>query len=87
VLEWVNHILDRQLFQATIVNELSYLAINMHSFPATIDSIFNLLGKVCEFQVASVFLKDEHSYTIFLYALPLISPQFLETIKQQVIDA
>jgi two-component system NtrC family sensor kinase len=89
VLERVNHILDRQLFQATIVNELSYLAINMHSFPATIDSIFNLLGKVCEFQVASIFLKDEHSYTIFLYAIPLISlsPQFLETVKQQVIDA
>jgi len=87
VLKRVNHILDRQLFQATIVNELSYLAINMFSFPATIDSIFNLLGKVCEFQVASVFLKDENSYTIFLYAIPPTSCQFLEMIKQQVIDA
>lgn len=87
VLERVNHILDRQLFQATIVNELSYLAINMHSFPATIDSIFNLLGKVCEFQIASVFLKDEHSYMMFLYVIPPISSQFLETIKQQVLDA
>ena len=39
VLERVNHILDRQLFQATIINELSSLAINMHSFSATITSV------------------------------------------------
>jgi signal transduction histidine kinase/DNA-binding response OmpR family regulator len=85
VLERVNHILDRQLFQATIVNELSYLAINMHSFPATIDSIFTLLGKVCEFHVASIFLKDEDSYNIFLYVIPPVSSQFLETTKQRII--
>jgi signal transduction histidine kinase/CheY-like chemotaxis protein len=86
VLERVNHILDRQLFQATIVNELSYLAINMPSFSAMISSLFTLLGKVCEFHVASIFLKDEPGYTIFLYVIPPVSRQFLETIKQRTLD-
>ncbi|PIE35250.1 hypothetical protein CSA56_05020 [candidate division KSB3 bacterium] len=86
VLEQVNHILDRQLFQATIVNELSYLAINMHSFFTTIHSLFNLLAKVCEFEVASIFLKEEKLYNIFLYMVPPVSRQFLQSVKQQVID-
>jgi signal transduction histidine kinase/CheY-like chemotaxis protein len=86
VLERVNHILDRHLFRATIVNELSYLAINMYSFSATISSIFNLLEKVCEFQAALIFLKDESAYQIFLYIVSPVSRQFLDTIKQQVID-
>lgn len=86
VLEHVNHILDRQLFQATLVNELSYLAINMHSFFTTINSLFNLLAKVCEFHVASIFLQDEKAYNIFLYVIPPVSRQFLGTMKQRVID-
>ncbi len=85
VLEHVNHILDRQLFQATLVNELSYLAISMHSFFTTINSVFNLLAKVCEFHVASIFIKDENAYNIFLYVIPPVSRQFLGTMKQRVI--
>lgn len=86
VLERVNHILDRQLFQATIVNELSYLAINMHSFSATIRSIFTLLGKVCEFRVASILLKAHQRYTIFLYAIPPINQEFLDSVKCRVLQ-
>ena len=86
LLEQVNHILDHQLFQATIVNELSYLAINMYSFFTTIHSLFNLLAKVCDFQVASIFLKEEKLYNIFLYMVPPVSRQFLQTVKQQVVD-
>lgn len=86
VLERVNNILDRQLFQATLVNELSYLAINMFSFFTTINSLFNLLAKVCEFQIASIFLKEEHNYDFFLYFVPPISRQLLKTVKQRVIE-
>ncbi len=86
LLEQVNHILDHQLFQATIVNELSYLAINMYSFFTTIHSLFNLLAKVCDFQVASIFLKEEKLYNIFLYMMPPVSRQFLQSVKQQVMN-
>ena len=86
VLEQVNHILDQQLFQATIVNELSYLAINMHSFFTTAHSIFNLLARVCEFQVASIFLKEEKQYHHFLFMTPPVSRSFLQSVKQRVMD-
>ena len=85
VLEQVNHILDRQLFQATIVNELGYLAINMSSFFTTIQSIFTLLSKVCEFHVASIFLKEDRIFHNFLYVVPPVSRKFLENVKEQVI--
>ncbi len=87
VLEQVNHILDRQLFQATIVNKLSYLAINMHSFLTTMNSLFNLLAKVCEFHVAAIFLRDENTYKIFLYPIPLVNREFLLAVQQRTIEA
>jgi len=87
VLEQVNHILDQQLFQATIVNELSYLAINMHSFFTSIQSIFSLLARICEFQVASIFLQEEKLYHNFLFLAMPVSRQFLQTVKQRVIEA
>ncbi len=86
LLERINHILDHQLFQATIVNELSYLAINMHSFFTTIHSLFNLLSKVCEFQTASIFMKEEKLHHNFLYMVPPVSRQFLQNVKQRVLD-
>ena len=86
LLERVNHILDLQLFQATIVNELSYLAINMYSFFTTIHSLFNLLARVCEFQTASIFMKEEKLYHNFLYMVPPVSRQFLQTVKQRVLE-
>ena len=86
LLERVNHILDHQLFQTTIVNELSYLAINMHSFFTTIHSLFNLLAKVCEFQTASIFMKEEKLYHNFLYMVPPVSRQFLQTVKERVLE-
>lgn len=85
VLEQVNHILDRQLFQATIVNELGYLAINMSSFFTTIQSVFTLLSKVCEFHVATIFLKEDQAFHHFLYVAPPVSRKFLESVKQRVI--
>jgi signal transduction histidine kinase/DNA-binding response OmpR family regulator len=86
VLERVNQILDHQLFQATLVNELSSLAINMHSFSATINSIFALLSKVCDFQVASMFIRDLHSYQLLLYVVPPTSRKLLDAIKQRMLD-
>ena len=85
VLEQVNHILDRQLFHATIVNELGYLAINMSSFFTTIQSVFTLLSKVCEFQVASIFLKEDRAFHHFLYMVPPVCRQFLDTVKERVV--
>ena len=86
VLERVNHILDRQLFRATIVNELSSLAINMHSFQATLESLFTLLEKVCEFRTASIFLKTRQDYTLFLYSGGVVHTEFWETFKARIVQ-
>ncbi len=87
VLEKVNAILDRQLFQATIVNEVSSLVMSIHSFFSTIHSLFRMLARVCEFDMAAIFLKEQHTYRIFLYAVPQVSPQFLHAVKQRTIAA
>ncbi|PID57164.1 hypothetical protein CSB45_08005 [candidate division KSB3 bacterium] len=87
LLERVNHILDRQLFQATIVNELSSIAINMHSFFTTIHTLFTLLSKVCEFQTASIFMKEEKVYHHFLYVVPPLSSYLDKVVQQRIIES
>lgn len=87
VLEQVNHILDRQLFQATIVNELGYLAMNMSSFFTTIQAVFTLLSKVCEFRVAVIFLQEDRAFHQYVYMAAPTGRQFLDTVKERVINA
>lgn len=84
VLERVNQLLDHQLFQATIVNELSYLAIHMSSFPATIEAMLTLLGKVCEFRVASIFLNAHAPIQLYCYPFQPVAESFLADVQQRI---
>lgn len=86
VLERVNRILDRQLFRATIINELSSLAITMHAFEAVVESVFALLEKVCEFGAAAILMKRRRAYTLFLYGRLAGQPDFTTAFKHAVLQ-
>ncbi|HFD40911.1 MAG TPA: response regulator [Anaerolineae bacterium] len=58
VLEQVNALLDRKLFQSTIVNELGSLAVKMYDFEETVTAVLDLLAKVVDFSVAVLALRD-----------------------------
>ncbi len=58
VLEQVNALLDRKLFQSTIVNELGSLAAKMYDFEETVTAVLDLLAKVVDFSVAVLALRD-----------------------------
>ena len=63
VLEQVNALLDRRLFQSTIVNELGSLAVKMSDFEQTAAAVLDLLAKVVDFGLAVVVIRDPpHDY-------------------------
>ncbi|MBI4872000.1 MAG: response regulator [Candidatus Riflebacteria bacterium] len=56
LLERLNYLLDRKLFQATLSNELTALARNPLSLREVANLLFQLLGKVSDFHLAHVLL-------------------------------
>ncbi len=59
VLSRVNDLLDRKLYEATIINEISKLNTLSEDSTTTISSVLTVLGKVAACYVASVLLVEE----------------------------
>jgi len=75
VLEQVNSLLDRKLFQSTIVNELGSLAVKMYDFDETVAAVLDLLAKVVDFAAAAFVVRDQpESYVRVQLNAPL-TPQ------------
>lgn len=59
VLERVCEVLDRKLFEATVVNEIQSVAIRPLSLSATVQEIITSVGRLIHSDVAGVVLADE----------------------------
>lgn len=64
VLSRVNDLLDRKLYEATIINEISKLNTLSEDCTVTVTSVLNVISKVTECYVASVLLVDERELII-----------------------
>ncbi len=84
VLEQVNALLDRKLFQSTIVNELGSLAVKMYDFEETVTAVLDLLAKVVDFSVAVLVLRDPpRSYVRVQLHSPL-TPEAQEEARRRL---
>ncbi len=59
VLSRVNDLLDRKLYEATIINEISKLNTLSEDCAVTVSSVLTVISKVTDCYVASVFLVEE----------------------------
>jgi len=60
VLSRVNDLLDRKLYEATIINEISKLNTLSENCTVTVTSVLSVISRVSECYIASVLLVDEH---------------------------
>lgn len=67
-LEMLGTLFDRELFQSTILNELSSLDRFISSLTESSRELLRLLGKVCEAHVATLILRYENDARV--YVLP-----------------
>lgn len=56
LLERLNYLLDRKLFQATLANELTALTRNPLALRDVVNLLFQLLGKVADFHLTHILL-------------------------------
>lgn len=83
-LEQVNTLLDRKLYLSTLVDELGAIVRNVERFSDIVTEAFQLLGKVCEFQMATLYFGEEELYLCRAGAL---SVDFEEAMTRQTAAA
>ena len=65
-LEMLGNLFDRELFQSTILNELSALDRHIGSLTLSAQGLLRLLGKVCRAHVAVLILRYEQDARVFV---------------------
>ncbi|MBN2383312.1 response regulator [bacterium] len=59
VLEQVNNLLDRKLFQSTIVNEIRRISQSRIDLDETISCLLEMLDSICDFSGAAIIMQDD----------------------------
>jgi len=57
VFEMIGSVLDQQLFQSALVNLLGEAGKSIGSIPQTMERIFDILSKVCDYHVAAILIR------------------------------
>lgn len=83
VLYQLNELLDRKLYEATIVNEISELAALIQDYHQTINTVMVILGKIIEYDAAGVYLVDENE--VIVSTRCPVSEEYIEDIKTRVL--
>jgi DNA-binding response OmpR family regulator len=61
VLTRVCDLLDRKLFEASVAAEVTSIAADVHGFEQTIAAVLDVLGRVVDYDLASVLMLDERA--------------------------
>ncbi|MDL1970415.1 MAG: diguanylate cyclase [Candidatus Desulfofervidaceae bacterium] len=66
ILLKTNELLDRKLYEVTIINRITTLSRNIHAYKKIIDDILTILYELINYQLATVFVTDVNSGTLFV---------------------
>jgi len=66
VIDKITDLLDRKLFETTILNDIASLAGSLQDFSETVSSIFEILGKLFNYQAGGLLLFEEMELYIYL---------------------
>jgi two-component system, cell cycle response regulator len=87
VLSRVNELLDRKLYEATILTEISRVARSLVHFDETFTSVMGIVSRVLDYAVGGMaFLEGEELDVVLLLQRPA-SPPVIEEAKARLLDA
>jgi two-component system cell cycle response regulator len=87
ILSRVNDLLDRKLFEATIVSEIGRVGRSLVNFDETFGSVMSVLTRVVDFTVGAMAFLDEEDLDLFLMVYRPASPAVIEETKARVMEA
>jgi len=66
ILLKTNDLLDKKLYEVTIINRITTLARNIHTYKEIINDVLAILYELINYQLAAVFVTDVDSGTLFV---------------------
>jgi two-component system, cell cycle response regulator len=87
ILSRVNDLLDRKLFEATILSEIGRVARSLVQFDETFTSVMAVVGRVVDFSVAAMAFVEDDSLEVVLMQHRAVAPTVVEEVKTRLLEA
>ena len=85
VVSKVNDLLDKKLFEATVLYEMCTLVEKgIDDFPGIVEVVIGMLSKILEFKVAAIIVKEEHNVECFFKPNHPVSKQYLSKVREYI---
>lgn len=85
VIDKITDLLDRKLYETTILNDIASLSGSLQDFPETINSVFEILDKLFNYNVGSLLFLEE--LELYLYINRPVSRETLEEVTEEALQA
>lgn len=83
VVSKVNDLLDKKLFEATVLYEMCTLVEKgIEDFPGIVDVVIGMLAKILEFSVAAIVVKEEHNVECIFKPNRPVSKLYLNKVRE-----
>jgi two-component system cell cycle response regulator len=86
ILSRVNELLDRKLYEATILSEIGRVARSIVQFDETFTSVMALVARVVDFTIGSVAFVEEEDLNVVLMHQRKASPVVIEETKKRLLE-
>jgi two-component system, cell cycle response regulator len=87
ILSRVNELLDRKLFEATILSEIGRVARGLDKFDETFISVMTLVARVVDFSIGAMAFVEEEALEVALMHQRRTAPEALEEAKARLLVA
>lgn len=83
----INDLMDKKLYEATILNEIGKVGHNISDFEETVKSVMVLLSKLIDYTVAAVAFSSDRGTEVLINLNYPVEPQLIDEFKVQVLGA
>jgi diguanylate cyclase (GGDEF)-like protein len=87
ILSRVNELLDRKLYEATLLSEIGRVARSLVQFDETFTSVMAVIGRLVDFTVAAMAFVDEDELDVVIMQHRPAAPAVLEEAKSRLVEA
>ena len=87
ILSRVNELLDRKLYEATILSEIGRVARSLMQFDETFTSVMALVSRVVEFTVGAMAFVDEDDLEVEVLLNRRAAPAVVDEAKARLLEA
>lgn len=83
VIDKITDLLDRKLYETTILNDIASLSSSLQDFSETLKSVFEILAKLFNYNTAAVLFLDEQE--MYIYINRTSSSDMLDELERETI--